>query len=90
MFYRRNCLPIRAIVLMDDAMAYKLLGGMRVLAVREPRKVFLAHGSGKIKLFSQLAMPLAQSPVVLLPIILFGRRELLGVVGLRLGGAESF
>ncbi len=63
-------------------MTYKLFGGMRVLAVREPRKVFLAYGSGKGELFSELAMPLAQSPVVLLPILLFGRRELLGVVGL--------
>src|ERR1700735_1738330 len=90
MFYRRNCLPVRAFVLLDDAMTYKLLGGMRVLAVREPRKMLLCHGPGKIKLISQLAMPLAQSPVVLLPIILFGRRELLGVVRLRLRCGERF
>ncbi len=77
MFYRRNGLPIRAFVLLDDAMTYKLLGGMRVLAVREPCEMFCLHASGEAELFSQLAMPLAQSPIVLLPIILFGRRELL-------------
>src|ERR1700735_255890 len=90
MFYRRDCLPVRAFVLLDDAMTYKLLGGMRVLAVREPRKVFLVHGSCEVELFSQLAMPLAQRPVVLFPIILFGRRELLGVVRLRLRCGERF
>jgi hypothetical protein len=75
---------------LDDAMTYKLLGGKGVLAVREPCKVFFCHSSSEAEFFSQLAMPFAQSPVILLPIVLFGRRELLGVIGLRLRSRQRF
>ena len=49
-----------------------------------------ADGSGEAELFGQLAVPLAQDRVALLPIVLLGGRELFGVVGLRLAGGKRF
>jgi hypothetical protein len=43
---------VRAFVLLDDAMADKLLVGDGMLAVREPREVFFLYPSGEAELFS--------------------------------------
>jgi len=60
------------------------------LAFAQPGKVLRVDRSGKPESLGQLALPLADDGAVLLPIVLLGRRELFGVVGLRLGGAEGF
>ncbi len=73
-------------------MTHQLLASDGVLAFAQPGKVLRVDRSGKPESLGQLALPLADdgAVAVLLPIILLGRRELFGVVGLRLGGAESF
>src|ERR1700761_4360392 len=82
--------PARGFVLLNDAVTHKLLAGSRLLAVREPCKVLLIHASGEPELIRQLAMPFSQGPVVLLPIILLGGRELFGVIRLRLRCRQRF
>jgi hypothetical protein len=73
-------------------MTHQLLASDGVLAFAQPGKVLCVDRSGKAESFGQLALPLADDGdgAVLLPIILLGRRELFGVIGLRLGGAEGF
>jgi len=71
-------------------MTHQLLASDRVLAFAQTGKVLCVDRSGKAELLGQLALPLADDGAVLLPVVLLGRRELLGVVGLGLGGAEGF
>ena len=71
-------------------MTHQLLASDGVLAFAQAGKVLRVNRSGKAESLGQLALPLADDGAVLLPIVLLGRRELFGVVGLRLGGAESF
>jgi hypothetical protein len=52
MFNRCDGLSIRAFILLDDAMADKLLVGDGMLAVREPREVFFLYASNEAELFS--------------------------------------
>ena len=71
-------------------MTHQLLGSDRVLAFAQTCKVRCVNRSGEAELLGQLALPLADDGAVLPPVVLLGRRELFGVVGLRLGGAEGF
>lgn len=71
-------------------MPHQLLTRDGVLAFAQPGKVLRVNRSGKSESLSQLTLPLADDCAVLLPIVLLGRRELFGVIGLRLGGAEGF
>ena len=71
-------------------MPHQLLASDRVLAFAQAGKVLRVDRPGKAESFGQLTLPLADDGAVLLPIVLLGRRELFGVVGLRLGGAEGF
>ena len=66
-------------------MAHQLLASDGVLAFAQPGKVLRVDRSGKPESLGQLALPLADDGAVLLPIVLLGRGELFGVVGLRLG-----
>ena len=77
---------------MPAAMTHQLLASDGVLAFAQAGKVLRVNRPGKAESFGQRTLPLADDGAVafLLPIILLGRRELFGVVGLRLGGAESF
>src|SRR5690242_12900736 len=70
MFNWRDRFSIGVRVSLDDAVTHKLLAGDRMLAVREPCKVLLIHTAGQPELVRQLAMPLAQSPVIPFPVIL--------------------
>ena len=71
-------------------MPHQLLASDGVLAFAQPGKVLCVNRSGEAESLGQLTLPLADDGAVLLPIVLLGRRELFGVVGLRLGGAEGF
>jgi hypothetical protein len=73
-------------------MPHQLLVSDWVLAFAQVGKVLCVNRSGKSESFGQLTLPLAEdgAVAVLLPIVLLDRRELFGVVGLRLGGAEGF
>jgi hypothetical protein len=71
-------------------MPHQLLVSDWVLTFAQPGKVLRVNRSGKAELPGQLTLPPADDGAVLLPVVLLGRRELFGVVGLRLGGAEGF
>ena len=71
-------------------MPHQLLARDRVLAFAQPGKVLRVNRPGQAESLGQLTLPLANDGAVLLPIVLLGRRELFGVVGLCLGGAEGF
>jgi hypothetical protein len=77
-------------VLLGLAMLDQLLGGMRVLAFTETGEVLGVNGSGKAVFLGQLPLPLSENGVALLPVVLFGRRELFSVIGLRLAGTDRF
>ena len=76
--------PIRPGVFLNRAMDDELFGSEGMLAVRQQREVFFVNASGEAEPFCQSAMPLALCSVVILPIVLFRRRELFGVIPLRL------
>src|SRR5690348_3855281 len=82
--------PVRTFVFLNDAVTHKLLASDGVLTAREAGKVLLVHASGKAELVGQIAMPLAQGSVVLLPVILLGGRELFGVIRLDLRCRQRF
>src|SRR5271155_144624 len=84
MLDRRDGLSVRAFVLLHYAMPDKLLAGVRMLAFRQPGKLICVHGPREAELLGQPAVPFSQDRVALFPIVLLGRRELFGVVGLRL------
>jgi hypothetical protein len=65
---------------MDD----ELFGSEGVLAVCQQREVLFVNASGEAEPFRQSPMPLTLCAVVILPIVLFRRCELFGVVRLRL------
>src|ERR1700739_2577320 len=90
MFYRRNCLTFLVLVLMHLTVPNQLLPGLWVLPFRETGELIGADATGQGEFFGQPAVPPPLNGVVLLPIILLGGGELLGVVGLRLGCRERF
>ena len=51
MFGGSDLRAVAALVLLYDTVAYQLLAGERMLALRESRKMLLAHWSGKPKPF---------------------------------------
>src|SRR5665213_3202462 len=88
MLYRLHDSSVCCGVLPGLAMLDQLLGSMRVLAFTETSKVLGVNGSGEAVFLGQLPLPLSENGVALLPIVLLGGRELLGVVCLCLAGAH--
>jgi hypothetical protein len=75
-------------VLLAFAMLDQLLCGMGILPFTQASKMLCVNGSDKAVFSSQLPLPFSKNRIALLPVVLFGRRELLGVVRLRLAGAN--
>ena len=88
MFHWSDGFSICPGVLLNRTMHNQLLGGGRVLAIRQACEVLFVHASRQTELIRQLAMPFSNRAVVLLPIVLFRRREFSGMVLLRLRGGQ--
>ena len=84
-FYGR---PVCRGVLLGLPMLHQLLGTMGVPALAEAAKVLCVDGTNESVLLGQLALPFSENRVALLPIVLLGGGELLGVIGLRLAGTD--
>jgi hypothetical protein len=81
---------VRIRVLLPRAMAYQLLAGVGVLAFAQTREMLRVDSTVKPVSFGQLAVPLANNNVALLPVVLLRGCEFFGVVRLRLAGVEWF
>src|SRR5581483_8859262 len=90
MLDRRDRLSVRSFIFLDGAVTHELLGCNGMLPVSQSCKVLLRYPSGQPKLIGQLTVPLAQGPVILLPIVLLGGCELFSVVGPCLRGRKWF
>ena len=68
-------LPSSSLVFLDG-MRWRdqLLARVRMLAFGEPGELLRVHGAGKTVFLGQLAMPLANDGVALLPVVLLGRQ----------------
>jgi hypothetical protein len=69
-------------------MLNELRSSERILAFAQMGEVLGVNSSRKPIVGCQLALPFTKDGVALLPIVLLGRGELLGVVRLRLTGAQ--
>jgi hypothetical protein len=65
-------------------MAYKLFAGLRMLPFGETGKLFRTDATGKAELVRKLALPFTLDRIALLPIVLLGCGELLGMIGLEM------
>ena len=77
-------------VLLAVAVPDQLLSREGILALTETSEVQLVDGSRKAIPLGHTALPFPENGVALLPIVLLGGHELLGVIGLRLAGTEWF
>src|SRR5665213_4234825 len=76
-------------VLLGLSVLDQLLGGMGILPLAQTSEVLAVNGSGEAVLLGQLSLPLSENAVALLPIVLLGGGEFLGVIGLGLAGANG-
>src|SRR5260370_37854918 len=90
MLYRSNGLAVLGLVLMHLAMFDQLFSGLWVLSFGETGELFRSNSTGESELVGQPAMPFSLNRVALLPIVLLGCREPLGMVRLCLGSRERF
>gem|GEM_PF-3717937 len=81
---------ICSFIFVDDAVSHEPLAGDRMLPVCQACKVLLVHTSGQPELVSELAVPLAQNSLILLPVVLFGGGELFSVIRLGLRCRQRF
>jgi len=77
-------------VLLAVAVSHQLLSGEGILALAEASEVRLVDGPRKAVPLGNPALPFSENCVALLPIVLLGRHEFLGVIGLRLARTERF
>src|SRR5580692_7497177 len=85
-----HCGSVGGRVLLAVTVPNQLLAGEGILPFTEASEVLSVDASGKAVLLGHPSLPLSKDRVALLPIVLLGRREFLGVIRLRLTGAERF
>jgi len=85
-----HCGSVGGRVLLAVTVPNQLLASEWILSLTEASEVLRVDGPGKAVLLGQPSLPLSKNGVALLPIVLLGRRELLGVIRLRLTGVERF
>ena len=90
MLHRLDGRSVCGRVLLALAMLDQLLCDMGVLAFTQTGEMLRVDGSGEAIFLGQLPLPFSKNRVALLPIVLLGRRELLGVIRLCLAGTDWF
>jgi hypothetical protein len=90
MFDRRDGFTVARRVLLSVPVRHQLLPRLRVLPFGQQGKLLRFYGIGQAVFLCQLAVPLANDGVALLPVILLSGGELFGVVRLSLTGVEWF
>jgi hypothetical protein len=68
----------------------KLLFGVRMLALTQPREVLCVNFARELPLLGESALPLTVTLLIAAPVILFLRNKLPRMVGLHLAGRQRF
>jgi len=90
MLHGFHCGSIGGRVLLTVTVPNQLLAGEGILPLTESSELLRVDTTGKAVLLGQPSLPLSKDGVALFPIVLLGRRELFGVICLRLTGTERF